>query len=75
MEHNAKGEAKLLRNCTLPLTGLGCVHLLITDYGVFMFEGGLTLTEIADDLTVEQVKAATDAPFKVAANLRRLAVT
>jgi 3-oxoacid CoA-transferase subunit B len=75
MEHNAKGEPKLLRNCTLPLTGVGCVHLLITDYGVFTFEGGLTLTEIADDLTVEQVKAATDAPFKVAGTLRRLAVT
>jgi len=75
MEHNAKGEAKLLRNCTLPLTGVGCVHLLITDYGVFTFDGGLTLTEIADDLTVEQVQAATGAPFKVAANLRRLPVS
>ncbi len=77
MEHTAKGEAKLLRNCTLPLTGVACVHLLITDYGVFTFGRGadaLTLTEIAADLTVDQVRAATGAPFKVAANLRALAV-
>ena len=74
MEHTAKGEPKLLGNCTLPLTGMGCVHLLITDYGVFTFAGGLTLTEIAADLTVEQVRTATGAPFAVAPNLRTLAV-
>jgi acyl CoA:acetate/3-ketoacid CoA transferase beta subunit len=72
MEHTAKGEPKLLDACTLPLTGLGCVHLLITDYGVFGFDGGLTLLEIAEDLTVEQVQAATGAPFRVAEPLRRL---
>ncbi len=72
MEHVAKGEPKLLPTCTLPITGLGCVHLLITDYGVFTFEGGLTLTEIAEDLSVEQVRAATGAAFAVAENLRRL---
>jgi 3-oxoacid CoA-transferase B subunit len=72
MEHTAKGESKLLSACTLPITGLACVDLLITDYGVFTFAGGLTLTEIAEDLTVEQVRAATGAPFKVAENLRKL---
>ena len=75
MEHTAKGESKLLPACTLPLTGVGCVHLLITDYGVFTFDGGLTLTEIAEDLTVEQVRAATGAPFRVAENLRKLALS
>ena len=72
MEHVAKGESKLLEQCTLPLTGVRCVHLLITDYGVFTFEGGLTLTEIAEDLTVEQVQAATGARFKVAPELVRI---
>ena len=73
MEHVAKGnEHKLLQSCNLPLTGVGCVDLLITDYGVFTFRGGLTLTEIAEDLTVEQVRAATGAPFRVAPDLRRL---
>ena len=72
MEHVAKGEPKLLTACNLPITGLGCVHRLITDYGVFTFEGGLMLTEIAEDLTVEQVQASTGAPFRVATSLRRL---
>jgi 3-oxoacid CoA-transferase subunit B len=74
MEHTAKGEAKLLPRCTLPLTGEGVVHLLITDYGVFTFDGGLRLIEIASDLSVEQVRAATAASFTVAEPLRRLSV-
>ena len=74
MEHTAKGEAKLLPRCTLPLTGEGVVHLLITDYGVFTFDGGLRLIEIAGDVSVEQVRAATAAAFSVAEPLRRLAV-
>ncbi len=74
MEHVAKGEPKLLEQCTLPLTGVGCVHLLITDYGVFSFEGGLVLREIAEDLSVEQVKVATGARFRVADDLVRLPV-
>src|SRR4029453_6439755 len=52
IEHVAKGEHKLLNQGTLPLTGLRCVDLLITDYGVFTFRGGLTLQQIAEDLTV-----------------------
>ena len=48
------------------------MHLLITDYGVFSFDGGLTLEEIAMDLTVDQVKAATGARFKVAQDLVQL---
>jgi 3-oxoacid CoA-transferase subunit B len=74
MDHTAKGQAKLLPRCTLPLTGVRCVHLLITDYGVFTFDGGLRLVEIAEDLDVDAVRAATGAPFSVAADLRRLAL-
>ncbi|MFN7147718.1 MAG: CoA transferase subunit B [Myxococcota bacterium] len=74
MEHVAKGEPKLLEQCNLPLTGVRCVHLLITDHGVFTFDGGLTLREIAEDLTVEQVQAATGARFKVATDLVRLPI-
>jgi 3-oxoacid CoA-transferase B subunit len=75
MEHTAKGEAKLLESCTLPLTGVGCVDLLITDFGVFTFKGGLVLTEIAEDLTVDAVRSATGAQFAVAPVVRRLALS
>lgn len=69
---NKDGGHKLLRECTLPLTGVACTNLLITDFGVFTFDGGLTLREIAEDLDVEQVRAATGCPFAVAADLKRL---
>jgi 3-oxoacid CoA-transferase subunit B len=73
MNHVAKDEKKLLDECTLPLTGKGVVDLLITDYGVFTFDP-LTLIEIADDLTVEQVQAATGASFAVSPTLKKLPV-
>jgi len=73
MNHVAKDEKKLLETCTLPLTGKGVVDLLITDYGVFTFDP-LTLIEIADDLTVEQVQSATGATFAVSPTLTKLPV-
>ena len=75
MTHTDKrGGHKLLEHCELPLTGLGVVDLLITDYGVFTFEGGLTLRELAADLTIEDVRAATGAAFSVAKDLVSLPV-
>ena len=51
MEHTAKNEAKLLKRCTLPLTGAGVVDMVITDLGVFTIDkkggGGMTLVELA----------------------------
>jgi 3-oxoacid CoA-transferase subunit B len=73
MNHVAKDEKKLLEKCTLPLTGKGVVDLLITDYGVFTFDP-LTLIEIAEDLTVEQVQAATGATFAVSSTLAKLPI-
>jgi 3-oxoacid CoA-transferase B subunit len=71
MEHVTKrGGAKLLASCSLPLTGVGCVDLLITDLGVFTFEGGLTLVEIWEGTSVDEIREKTDATFKVAANLK-----
>ncbi|HWA60569.1 MAG TPA: 3-oxoacid CoA-transferase subunit B [Caulobacteraceae bacterium] len=70
MEHTEKtGAPKLLKQCTLPLTGAGVVDLLITDLGVFEIDrkgGGMTLVQLADGVTVDEIRAKTEAAFKVA---------
>jgi 3-oxoacid CoA-transferase subunit B len=69
MEHSAKNEAKLLHHCTLPLTGAGVVDMVITDLGVFTIDrkgGGMTLIELAADVTLDDIKAKTEASYKVA---------
>ncbi|KAI9825176.1 MAG: hypothetical protein M1819_000581 [Sarea resinae] len=73
MEHtDKKGNPKILKSCEFPLTGRACVSLIITELGVFSVDhvNGLTLTEIADGVTVDEIKAKTEAPFKVAADLK-----
>ena len=63
MDHtNKAGETKLLKECTLPLTGTGVVHRIITNLGVFdVVEGGLKLVELADGVTEDDVNAKTEA--------------
>jgi len=62
MEHvSRKGEKKILKACSLPLTGVGCVDRIITDYAVMdVTEKGLRLVELAPGVTVEQVQALTE---------------
>jgi 3-oxoacid CoA-transferase subunit B len=73
MEHVAKDGPKLLNRCTLPLTGAGVVDLIVTDLGVFQVDkkgtDGLTLLELADGVTLEEITARTQAPFKLAPGL------
>ncbi|MDG1826744.1 MAG: CoA transferase subunit B [Henriciella sp.] len=60
--NNKKGDAKLLEECTLPLTGKNVVDMIITDLGVFdVVEGGLKVVELAPDVTMDEVKAKTEA--------------
>ncbi|UKA50405.1 CoA transferase subunit B [Arthrobacter sp. FW305-123] len=75
-EHNAKdGSAKIVKQCTLPLTGLRCVDRIITDLAVFdvvpdpeKHDGGtrLLLTRLAPGVTVEEIRSKTEAEFAVA---------
>lgn len=61
MEHNAKdGSAKVVKNCALPLTGKSVVNRVITDLGVMdITERGVVLVELAKDVSLAQIKAAT----------------
>jgi 3-oxoacid CoA-transferase subunit B len=70
MEHEAKGQAKLLTECTLPLTGRRVADLVITDLGVFSIarrgETNMQLIELADGVSVDEITAKTEARFSVA---------
>ncbi|MDR1028152.1 MAG: 3-oxoacid CoA-transferase subunit B [Clostridiales Family XIII bacterium] len=71
MTHTQKGKPKILKECTLPYTAIGVVDMIITEMGVMeLDESGVTLTELHPDFTVEDVRAATEASFKVSENLK-----
>lgn len=72
MEHVSKyGESKIKKACTLPLTGKGVVHRLITELAVFDFvDGEMQLIELQDGVTLEQVQAQTEAEFTVLPSLQ-----
>jgi len=63
MDHtNKAGESKVLKTCTLPLTGKGVVDRIITNLGVLdVVDGGLRLVELADGVTDTELRTATDA--------------
>ncbi|QWK80900.1 3-oxoacid CoA-transferase subunit B [Ochrobactrum sp. BTU1] len=69
MEHEAKGEPKILKECSLPLTGKRVADLIITDLGVFtVVRNGtpkLTLIELADGVLLDEIRAKTEADFDV----------
>jgi len=66
MQHTAKGQSKIVKACTLPLTSARPVDLVVTDLAVIAFPGGhATLVETADGVTIDQVLAATEAALIV----------
>jgi len=70
MDHNAKdGTAKLVKECTLPLTGKKVVHMVITELGVFDIQNGsLALIELAPGISVDEIKSKTEANFAITLN-------
>ena len=70
MEHaNKHGESKILKACTLPLTGTRVVNLIISNLGVFEVKpdgSGLVLVELAPDVTLEEIASKTEAAYEVA---------
>jgi 3-oxoacid CoA-transferase subunit B len=70
MEHSAKDGPKLLKQCNLPLTGERVVDMVVTDLAVFTIDkhgsGGMALIELADGVSLEEVKSKTEAEFRVA---------
>jgi 3-oxoacid CoA-transferase subunit B len=76
MEHSTRdGKPKILKKCTLPLTGAGVVDLIVTDLAVIeVTPGRLTLAEISPDTTVEAVQKATEAALIISPSLKKIAV-
>ena len=76
MEHTARGKPKLLKRCTLPLTGAGVVDMVVTDLAVFSVDrkgGGMVLLELAPGVTHDEVRAATEADYTVSPDLKQAA--
>lgn len=72
MQHVDKsGESKLLKECTLPLTGIHCIHRIVTDMAVVdVTPTGFLLREIAPGFEVEDIIKATEAPIQIASDLK-----
>jgi 3-oxoacid CoA-transferase subunit B len=76
MEHvTKKGDKKILRECSLPLTGVACVNRIITEYCVLdVSDRGLKLLELAPGVTVEQVQELTEPPIDTSGQVREIEI-
>ncbi len=74
MQHvNKAGESKLLKACTLPITGVACVKKVVTELGVFdITENGFELIEIAPEVSVEYVQSKTEGRLTISPNLKTI---
>ncbi|WP_053954739.1 3-oxoacid CoA-transferase subunit B [Inediibacterium massiliense] len=75
MTHTAKGKAKILKECNLPLTAAGQVDMIVTEMGVMeVTDKGIVLTEINPEYTIEQVQEATEAKLIIADDLKNMEI-
>ena len=77
MQHRSKdGKSKLLKKCSLPITGLGCVKKIVTELGVFdvLPEGGFLLLETAPGVSIEEIRKSTEGKLEVAADVHAMVV-
>lgn len=74
MEHTAKGKPKILKKCRLPLTAVGQVDMIVTEKAVFKYTPRLTLVELAEGTTVEEIKEGTEAEFDISPDLKTMTV-
>jgi len=73
MHTNKAGVSKLLKKCSLPLTGVGCVKKVITNLGVFKIEeNNFVITEIAPNVTIEEIKKYTEGNLKISDSLKKM---
>ncbi len=75
MQHTAKGASKIVKKCSLPLTSMRRVDLVVTELAVIAFpDGRATLRETGPGISVAQVKAATEAELALADDVREMAL-
>jgi 3-oxoacid CoA-transferase subunit B len=75
MHTNPKGESKLLKKCTLPLTGVGCVKMVVTELAVLdITKEGFKLIERAPGVTIEEIKSKTEGKLIVEGDVREMEI-
>lgn len=76
MQHvNKAGESKLLKECSLPITGIACVKKVVSELGLFeITEEGFVLMEIAPGVTVDDVKSKTEGRLVISPNLKQIEI-
>lgn len=73
MHTDKEGNSKLLKQCSLPITGLKCVQRVVTDLGFFeVTENGFLLKEYAPGVTIEEIKAKTEGRLEIAADVMEM---
>ena len=73
MLHTQKGAHKILKECTLPLTAVGVVNMIITEMGVMeVTPEGIVLTELHPDYTLDDIKAATGCELIISPDLKKM---